>query len=182
MGRGAGTAFALIEAPYAVPGIVLAVACILLLLKPLPLLNASLYATPGIILFAYLARFLPVALKPAMAAMAQLELAQEEAAALDGAALARRLATIVAPALLPSVAAGALLAFLLAFGELTVSALLWTAGTETVGVVLYSLEEAGLASQAAAIGTVTVLVVAAVMLALEGFGRRLPSGTLPWRP
>ena len=79
-------------------------------------------------------------------------------------------------------AAGALLAFLLAFGELTVSALLWTAGTETVGVVLYSLEEAGLASQAAAIGTVTVLVVAGVMLALEGFGRRLPSGTLPWRP
>jgi iron(III) transport system permease protein len=88
----------------------------------------------------------------------------------------------VAPSLLPSVAAGALLAFLLAFGELTVSALLWSAGTETVGVVLYSLEEAGLASQAAAIGMLTVLVVAVVMLGLDLFGKRLPPGTLPWRP
>jgi iron(III) transport system permease protein len=182
MGRGTRTAFALIEAPYAIPGVVLAIACILLLLKPLPILNASLYATPWIILFAYLARFLPVALKPALAAMEQLERSQEEAAALDGAGLKRRLATIVAPSLLPSVAAGALLAFLLAFGELTVSALLWSAGTETVGVVLYSLEEAGLASQAAAIGMLTVLVVAAVMLALDFFGERLPPGTLPWRP
>ncbi|MDQ4060531.1 MAG: ABC transporter permease subunit [Pseudomonadota bacterium] len=181
-GQAAGLVSALIEVPYALPGIVLAVACILLFLKPLPLLGVSLYATPWIIVFAYLARFLPVALKPALAAMAQLETAQEEAAALDGANLGQRLLYVVAPTLLPAAAAGGLMAFLLAFNELTVSALLWSAGTETLGVVLFSLEEAGLASQAAAVAVTTVVVIAAVMALLDRLGDRLPEGTLPWRP
>jgi iron(III) transport system permease protein len=171
----------LIEMPYALPGVVLAVALILLFLKPLPLLGVSLYATPWIILLAYLARFLPVALKPALAAMEQLNPAQEEAAALDGARLARRLRDIVAPSLLPSVAAGGLLVFLLAFSELTVSSLLWSTGTETVGVVLFGLEEAGLASQAAAVGIITALVVTITMLTLDAMRTYLPEGVLPWR-
>jgi iron(III) transport system permease protein len=180
-GAAAQVVTALVEVPYVLPGVVLAIACILLFLKPLPLIGVSLYATPWIIVFAYLARFLPVALKPTLAAMAQVDTAQEEAAALDGARLGRRLRTIVAPSLLPAAVAGGLLAFLLAFNELTVSALLWSAGTETIGVVLYSLEEAGLASQAAAIAIVTVAVITATMLALDWMGSRLPPGVLPWR-
>jgi iron(III) transport system permease protein len=76
--------------------------------------------------------------------------------------------------------AGGLMAFLLAFSELTVSALLWSAGTETIGVVLYNLEEAGLASQASAVAVVIVAVVTVAMLALDALGRYLPAGTLPW--
>jgi iron(III) transport system permease protein len=172
----------LVEIPYVLPGIVLAIACILLFLRPLPVLGFSLYATPWIIVFAYLARFLPVALKPVVAAMRQLEPSQEEAAALDGARLLKRLRDVIAPSVLPAAAAGAVLAFLLAFSELTVSALLWSAGTETLGVALFSLEEAGLASQAAAIALTTVVVVAGAMLALDATGDRMPAGTLPWRP
>ena len=78
-------------------------------------------------------------------------------------------------------AAGALLAFLLAFNELTVSALLWSAGTETIGVVLYSLEEAGLASQAAAIAHRDGAVVARPDAGSRLDGPRLPPGVLPWR-
>jgi iron(III) transport system permease protein len=180
-GRWSEFTAALIEIPYVLPGVVLAIACILLFLRPLPLLGFSLYATPWIIVFAYLARFLPVALKPAMAAMAQVEPAQEEAAALDGARLGRRLRTIVAPSLMPAAVAGGLLAFLLAFNELTVSALLWSAGTETLGVVLYSLEEAGLASQASAVAVAAVAVITLTMLLLEALSSRLPPGVLPWR-
>jgi iron(III) transport system permease protein len=171
---------ALLEIAYVLPGVVLAIACILLFLKPLPLVGISLYATPWIIIFAYLARFLPVAFKPALAAMQQIELAQEEAAALDGAGLMRRIIDIVAPSLLPAVAAGGLMAFLLAFNELTVSALLWSAGTETIGVVLYNLEEAGLASQAAAVAMTSVAVVTLAMRLLNRLGALLPAGTLPW--
>ncbi|MCB5175311.1 ABC transporter permease [Microvirga lenta] len=171
---------ALLETSYVLPGVVLAIACILLFLKPLPLVGVSLYATPWIIVFAYLARFLPVALKPALAAMEQVELAQEEAAALDGARLRRRILDIVAPSLLPAAAAGGLMAFLLAFNELTVSALLWTAGTETIGVVLYNLEEAGLAAQAAAVAVTSVVIVTLAMVALDRLGAWLPAGTLPW--
>ena len=68
MGPARILATALLEISYVLPGIVLAIACILLFLKPLPLVGVSLYATPWIIVFAYLARFLPVALKPALAA------------------------------------------------------------------------------------------------------------------
>ncbi|WP_230530644.1 ABC transporter permease [Microvirga roseola] len=170
----------LLEIPYVMPGIVLAVACILLFLKPLPLIGLSLYATPWIIVFAYLARFLPVVLKPVLAGMAQVDIAPEEAAALDGARTMRRIVDVILPSLLPAAAAGGLMAFLLAFNELTVSALLWSAGTETIGVVLYNLEEAGLASEAAAVAMVTIAVIAAAMLALDALGRRLPTGALPW--
>ncbi len=95
--------------------------------------------------------------------------------------MVRRLAQIVVPPLLPAAAAGGLLAFLLAFSELTVSALLWTAGTETIGVVLFGLEEAGFVSQAAAVAIVSIAVIAVTMAALDAIAPRLPPGALPWR-
>jgi iron(III) transport system permease protein len=172
---------ALIEAPYALPGVVLAIACILLFLKPLPLVGVSIYGTVFIILFAYLARFLAPALKPTMAAMAQIEADQEEAAQLDGASLRQLLTLVVGPILAPAASAGALLAFLIAFNELTVSALLWSAGTETLGVVLFSLKEAGLAGEAAAVAVSASIVIMVVMAGLDRLAPRLPDGALPWR-
>jgi iron(III) transport system permease protein len=171
----------LFEIPYALPGIVLALACILLFLKPLPVFEISLYGTPFIIIFAYAARFLPLALKPVTAAMAQLDPSVEEAASVCGAGAWERLRHILAPAVAPTMAAGALLSFLIAFNELTVSALLWSRGTETLGVVLFSLEEAGLVSAAAAVALAAVGVVALVMLVLDRMAGRLPPDILPWR-
>lgn len=181
MPKGRRAVEALIEIPYALPGIVLAIACILLFLRPLPVLNVSLYATPAIILFAYAARFLPMALKPTLAAMAQLSREQEEAAAVFGAGFRARLLHIVLPAVLPSAVAGGLLVFLTAFNELTVSALLWSSGTETLGVALFNLEEAGLVSEASAVAVSATLVILVVMLVLDRFGDRMPDGVLPWR-
>lgn len=169
-----------LELPYALPGIVLAIACILLFLRPLPLLG-SLYATPWIILVAYLMRFVALALKPVDVALAQIPPSLVEAAAAAGAGPLRRLLTIVAPLVAPASAAGALLVFMSAFNELTVSALLWSSRNETLGVILFSLEEAGLSTQAAAIAMVTVAVVVVLLLVLDRLGQRLPAGTLPWR-
>ncbi|MFJ5368841.1 ABC transporter permease, partial [Bosea sp. CER48] len=154
----------LIELPYALPGVVLAIACILIFLKPLPLIGVSIYGTPFIILFAYLARFLPLALKAPVAAMAQIEAHHEEAAKLDGASLWQMLRFIVAPILAPAAAVSALMVFLVAFNELTVSALLWSSGTETLGVVLFSLKEAGLAGEAAAVAISASAVILFAML------------------
>ncbi|OCW58654.1 iron ABC transporter permease [Hoeflea olei] len=174
-------AFALIELPYAVPGIVLAIACILLFIKPLPLIGISIYATPWIILFAYHARFYAIALKPVLAAMATLDEAVQEAAVCDGAGLRHRLRHIVLPLVFPAVFAGMLMVFLLAFNELTVSALLWSAGTETLGVALLSLEDSGLGSEAAAVAVSATLMVLALMLAMQALARRLPPDALPWQ-
>jgi len=170
-----------IELPYALPGVVLAIACILMFLKPLPLIGVSIYATPFIILFAYMARFLPLALKAPVAAMAQIEAHHEEAAKLDGVSLWQMLRFIVAPILAPAAAVSGLMVFLVAFNELTVSALLWSSGTETLGVVLFSLKEAGLAGEAAAVAISACAVILAVMLGLDALGRKLPANILPWR-
>ncbi|WP_376988801.1 ABC transporter permease [Bosea sp. R86505] len=181
MGRLRRVVEVVIELPYALPGVVLAIACILMFLKPLPLLGVSIYATPFIILFAYLARFLPLALKAPLAAMAQIEAHHEEAAKLDGVTLWQMLRFIVAPILAPAAMVSALMVFLVAFNELTVSALLWSSGTETLGVVLFSLKEAGLAGEAAAVAISASLVILAAMLVLNLLAKRLPGNVLPWR-
>jgi iron(III) transport system permease protein len=179
-GRSRALFLLLIELPYALPGIVIAIAAILLFLRPLPVLGFSLYATPWIILAAYLVRFLPLAVKPALASMGTIAPAMEEAGALCGARVVRRLLTLVLPTLLPALCAGGLMVFLMSFSELTVSALLWSAGSRTMGVVVYGLEEAGLTTEASAMGVVTIGIVGLVMLLIGRMTPLLPSGSVPW--
>jgi iron(III) transport system permease protein len=179
-GRWRAVLEAVIEIPYALPGVVLGIACILLFLKPLPLIGVSIYGTPLIIVFAYLARFLPLALKAPLAAMRTLPRDQEEAAAVYGASAWQRLRYVVLPHLAASAVAGGLLVFLLSFNELTVSALLWSGGTETLGVALLSLEEQGLSSAAAAIAITATAAVGTLMLALHSLRHKLAPGVLPW--
>jgi len=170
-----------VEMPYALPGVVVAIACILLFVKPLPLLGVTIYGTGWIIVFAYLASFLAIAVKPVIAAVSSLDRDVEEAAVMDGASVTVRLTRIILPLVLPSVVAGGLMAFLLAFNELTISALLWSAGTETLGVALLNLEDAGLGTEAAALAVIATGVVAALMALLEAASRHFPDNALPWR-
>lgn len=170
----------LLDLPYALPGIVLAIACILLFLRPLPLIG-SLYNTSWIILIAYLMRFAALAVRPVDAALGQIPPQLSEAAAAAGAGGLRRLMTITLPLAAPAATAGALLVFMSAFNELTVSALLWSSRNETLGVILFSLDEAGLSAQASAIAVVTIAVVVVLLLAIDRMAPRLPAGVLPWR-
>ena len=61
-------------------------------------LGVSLYNTVWIILFAYLARFLVLGLRPIISGYRQIDRTLEEAAQVAGAGLPRRLATIILPA------------------------------------------------------------------------------------
>lgn len=171
----------IIDIPYTLPGVVLAIACILLFARPLPLLDIALGGTLTIIFLAYLARFLTVCLKPVHSSMLQLDPAMEEAASLAGATFGQRLRHIVLPLLAPAAFAGALLVFLTAVNELTVSALLWSAGKETIGVVIFNLDESGDKVLASALSVLVVALVALVMLLLGALGRYLPKGVIPWQ-
>lgn len=171
----------LVELPHAVPGVVLAIGCILVFLKPLPVVQVSLYGTLWLILAAYLARFLSLSLRPVQAACAALDPAMEEAARACGASSWRRLVTIVAPLVSPAAAAGGVLVFLVCFNELTVSILLWSQGRETLGVVVYALEEGGSPTLAAALSVITISVIVVVMTLVGWAGRKLPDGIIPWR-
>ncbi|MCP5150955.1 MAG: iron ABC transporter permease [Ectothiorhodospiraceae bacterium] len=175
-----GVLDALAELPYALPGVVLAIACILLFIRPLPLVGVSIYGTVWIILAAYLARFLTLALRPVVSGYHQLDRHLEEAAQVAGARLPTRLVTIITPLIGPIAAAGGILVFMTAFNELTVSALLWSAGAETIGVVVFNLDDGGYTVLASAVAMVTVGAILALMLAGSWLGRRLPAGVIPW--
>ena len=144
------------------PGTVLAIAIIIVFLPPLPLLNVSLYGTIGIILVAYLARFLALALRPTVAGMELVSRNLDEAAQVAGAGVITRLRAIILPAVAPSAAAGALLVFMTAFNELTVSVLLWSTGRETLGVAVFFLHYEGNSPAAAAVATISIVVTLAL--------------------
>ncbi|MGK9054121.1 ABC transporter permease [Neorhizobium petrolearium] len=172
---------ALAEIPYALPGIVLAVAFILLFAAPIPIVGISIYGTIWIILIAYFSSFFAVSLKPVVSAFRQLDPSLEEAARLSGAGFGRRLADILVPLVAPAAGASVILVFLIACNELTVSALLWSAGTQTLGVAIYNLDDSGSFNLAAALSVLVVIMVVVMMLALELMAKRLPKGVVPWR-
>ncbi len=168
------------EVPYALPGVVLAVACILIFLRPLPVLGISIYGTLWIIFVAYLARFMILALTPVIAGYHQIDRSLEEAASLDGAGFASKLRFVFGPLLVAPVAAGGLLVFMTAYNELTVSALLWSSGSETLGVVVFNLEDSGYTVLASAVAVLCLVAVVLVFGLLHVLDRRFRLGALPW--
>ena len=178
VGRGAE---ALGDLAYAIPGIVVSIAFILTFLRPLPILGVSLYNTLLIIALAYVTAFLAIAVKPVSAAFAQLDPALDDAARVAGASYARRMARVFAPLVAPAAASAAILVFLTAYNEITVSALLWSSGNETIGTTIFNYEDGGYTTLAAAMSAVTVAATVLLMLALDRLGRHLPQGAVPWR-
>jgi iron(III) transport system permease protein len=88
---------------------------------------------------------------------------------------------VILPLAAPAVAAGAILVFIIALNELTVSALLWSAGHETLGVVVFSLEQGGDSTLAAALSVLVAAATVALMGLASLIARRLPRGVLPWQ-
>lgn len=176
-----GLLSAMIEIPYALPGIVISVSFVLVFAAPIPLVGVTLYGTLWIILIAYLSAFFAVGLKPILSAFRQLDPALEEAARLSGAGFWQRLITIMIPLIAPAAGAAVILVFLIACNELTVSALLWSAGTQTLGVVIYNLDDSGSYALASALSVLVVCMVVTLMLLLELMAARLPKGVVPWR-
>lgn len=169
------------ELAYALPGIVIGIAAILFFLKPLPLVNISLYGTVWIILAAYLSNFLALVLRPTLAGFAQIERSLDEAAQLAGAGFLRRMRDILLPLAAPSAMAGAILVFLTALNEIQVSILLVTANSQTLGPMIVALDEGGSSTLAAAVGCLMIVVVLLFMLLASRVAKRLPEGVLPWQ-
>lgn len=169
------------EIAFAVPGLVMSIAFILAFIRPLPLVNVSLYGSLWIILLAYLSVFLAVGLKPVAAAFLQMDGSLEDAAKVSGAGFFRRITRVFAPLTAPSAASGAILVFLTAYNEVTVSALLWSTGNETIGTTIFNYEDGGYTTLAAAMSAVVVAATVLIMLAMNVLAKRVPAGTIPWK-
>jgi len=143
--------------PYALPGTVFALCMIFMWLEPIPGWNPGIYGTVWILFIAYVTRFLVLQVRGSYTALLQIDPSMEEAARTSGAAGWVKWRRILLPLLFPGIVSGALLVFLMALTELTVSSLLWSSGSETVGVVIFGYEQAGYSTYSTAFSTVLVL-------------------------
>ena len=143
--------------PYAVPCTVIAIAMILAWSRP-PIM---LYGTLWIMLAAYLVRYMPFSIRTTRATLQQIHSSLEEAARMSGAGWLQTMRHIVVPLIKPGLIAGWILVFMPAFRELTMSVLLWSQGNETIGVVIYNMQDAGNTQIAAAISSIVLLLVLA---------------------
>ncbi len=168
------------DAPYAIPGIAVSISMILAFLPPIPLIG-SLYSTFWILLIAYISRFMALTLRAVVAGLEQFDPKLEESAQVLGAGLWYRIFTVILPSVAPSAAAGALLVFIAALNELTVSSLLWSTGNETIGVMIYALHYEGNSPAAAALSLISVSTVFFAAGLTSWLGRSLPRGVLPWQ-
>ena len=170
--RGAQVLELIVTIPYAVPGTVVALAMILTWLRPVPLLGVQLYNTIWIILLAYIARFLVFGVRTVMAGLNQVHESLEEAARISGSTGPQAFRDIVLPIIRPSLAAGWFLVFIPAMAELTLSILLFSAGNETLGVVVFGLHEEGKIALSAAAALATTVALVALHLVTRVFTMR----------
>ena len=158
--------------PYSIPGTVVALAMILAWIKPLPLTNVVLYNTIWIILIAYVARYLAFGVRTTSGSLAQIHDSLEEAAVISGANWLQTFKDIVIPLIRPGLFASWFLVFMPCLRELTISILLWSAGHETIGVLVYNLQDAGNTTGSAALA----VIMMSVLMAANFFTRRVTGG------
>ena len=75
---------------------------------------------------------------------------------------------MIIPLIFPATVSGMGLVFLNALTELTTSSLLWSAGSETLGVVIYNYTSAGYTTYACALSTVVCVTILALVLLYRG--------------
>ncbi|MNJ41242.1 Maltose transport system permease protein MalG [compost metagenome] len=148
-----------ISVPYTLPGIVFALSMILVWMEPIPGWNPGIYGTTTILFIAYVCRFLILQIRAGVTAFAQVDASMEEAARISGAGAWRRWRKILLPMLLPGLLSGALLVFLTALTELTVSALLYSSGSQTIGVAIFGFEQAGNTLYSTALSSLIVFLI-----------------------
>ncbi len=159
--------------PQALPGLVIAVAW--LLIAP----ALGIFNTPWVILGAYVMAFLAIVVQSVRAPLQSVPAALEEAARISGASPVRALADVAGRLAAPAALTGAVVVLLTAVRELTISILLVAPGTQTLGVVIFNLQQAGDYNSASALALLVTLVgVAGLSLAAGLTGaRRLPNTT-----
>jgi iron(III) transport system permease protein len=142
----------------AVPPTVMAVAAILAWINP----PFKLYNTPWIIIITYIAVCLPLVVKNISGLLQNLDPELEKVARISGASYLKTFWDITIPLLKPGLKTGWILSFLFALREIPISVMLYAAGTETIGVLLFNLrsDTGGLEL----VSTVAVIVIFLTML------------------
>lgn len=141
---------------YAIPGVVIALSLVLLINRFLPFL----YATPFVVVIAYVLRHMPQAVRASESALGQLSPSLEEASRVMGRTSLQTLFQVTLPLILPGLLAGGSLVFLTSLKELPATLLLRPAGFDTLAVRVWVWAGEGFYFQAAPAALLLVLASA----------------------
>ena len=150
------TAERLAYSGYALPGLVIALALVFLAARHM----VPIYQTLGLLVAAYVIRFLPEALAAVRASLAGVAPRFEEAGRSLGRSPAGVLRAVTVPMIRPGLLAGAGLVFLTAMKELPATLILQPIGFETLATRIWSAASEGVFSEAALPALVLVLASA----------------------
>ena len=97
----------------------------------------NIYNTAWILIVAYIIKYLMMGMRTVVSAMSQIHVSLEESSQVSGAGWLRTMLKITGPLIFPSIAAGWFLIFIPSFYELSMTTLLYSASTKTIGYELY---------------------------------------------
>ena len=130
-----------VSIPFSTPGTVLALALILSFSRGFFGIGPSLYNTLFLIGLAYVIKYLSLSLKTVGDGYQQIHPSLEEAARISGAGWWTVMLTIYWPLLKTALMASMFLVFMPVLSELTMTILLTGPGLETVGSLIFQLQE-----------------------------------------
>lgn len=141
---------------YAIPGVVIALSLVLLVNRLVPFL----YATPFVVVIAYVLRHMPQAVRASDSALNQLSPSLEEVSRTLGRTSLQTFTQVTLPLILPGLLAGGALVFLTSLKELPATLLLRPAGFDTLAVRVWMWATDGFYIQAAPAALFLVLASA----------------------
>ena len=97
----------------------------------------NIYNTAYIMIIAYTIKYLMMGMRTVVSAMSQIHVSLEECSQVAGATWTRTMFKITGPLIFPSIAAGWFLIFIPSFYELSMTTLLYSSTTKTIGFQLY---------------------------------------------
>ena len=97
----------------------------------------NIYNTAYIMIIAYLIKYLMMGMRTVVSAMSQIHASLEECSQIAGASWTKTMFRITGPLIFPSIAAGWFLIFIPSFYELSMTTLLYSSTTKTIGFQLY---------------------------------------------
>lgn len=156
---GSKSVTAIASIPLACPNMILAIGMMFAWIHE----PFKLYGTKCIIILAYIVLFIPLAMKQIGGISDNMPVSLDKSAMSLGVPLHRRFAGIYIPYVKNGLVSGWLVCFLIALKEVSISLLLYAKGTETIGVMLYTVQ-----SNSYGLEMTSCISVIVILLSLAG--------------
>jgi len=154
--KGKGIPDFLITVGSGTPSVVIALSLIMTMSGKFAI---NIYNTLAIMVIAYMIKYMLMGMRTVVSAFSQISPSLEEAAQISGAGWLRRFKDVIVPLILPSIVAGWFLIFMPSFYELTMSTLLYSTNTKTLGVELFTYQTYHSQQTASALASAILLMV-----------------------